>query len=70
MEHYYTNERNHQILISLLKAHRISKVVASPGTTNSVFIGSIQNDPYFTIYSCVDERSAAYMAYFDFISAK
>lgn len=62
MEHYYTNERNHQILISLLKAHHISKVVASPGTTNSVFIGSIQNDPYFTIYSCVDERSAAYMA--------
>jgi 2-succinyl-5-enolpyruvyl-6-hydroxy-3-cyclohexene-1-carboxylate synthase len=62
MEHYYTNERNHQILISLLKAHHINKVVASPGTTNSVFIGSIQNDPYFTIYSCVDERSAAYMA--------
>lgn len=62
MEHFYTNERNHQILISLLKAHHINKVVASPGTTNSVFIGSIQNDPYFTIYSCVDERSAAYMA--------
>lgn len=62
MEHFYTNERNHQILISLLKAHHINKVVASPGMTNSVFIGSIQNDPYFTIYSCVDERSAAYMA--------
>lgn len=62
MERHYTNERNHQILISLLKAHNISKVVASPGTTNSVFIGSIQHDPYFTIYSCVDERSAAYMA--------
>ncbi|WP_294743620.1 thiamine pyrophosphate-binding protein [uncultured Prevotella sp.] len=62
MERHYTNERNHQILISLLKAHNISKVVASPGTTNSVFIGSIQHDPYFTIYSSVDERSAAYMA--------
>ena len=62
MERHFTNERNHQILISLLKAHNISKVVASPGTTNSVFIGSIQHDPYFTIYSCVDERSAAYMA--------
>ncbi len=59
---HYTNERNHQILISLLKAHDIRKVIASPGMTNSVFIGSIQNDPYFTIYSCVDERSAAYMA--------
>ena len=62
MERHYTNERNHQILISLLKAHNISKVVASPGTTNSVFVGSIQNDPYFEVYSCVDERSAAYMA--------
>ena len=62
MKHYYTNERNHQILITLLRAHHIRYVVASPGTTNSVFIGSIQNDPFFTVYSCVDERSAAYMA--------
>lgn len=62
MEHYYTNERNHQILIALLKKYGIRYVVSSPGTTNSVFIGSIQNDSFFTIYSCVDERSAAYMA--------
>lgn len=62
MAHYYTNERNHQILITLLKAHNIKYVVASPGTTNSVFIGSIQNDPYFEIFSSVDERSAAYIA--------
>lgn len=62
MAHYYTNERNHQILIALLKAHNIKYVVASPGTTNSVFIGSIQNDPYFLIFSSVDERSAAYIA--------
>ena len=61
-KHYYTNERNHQILIALLKAHNIHNVVASPGTTNSVFIGSIQNDDYFNIYSSVDERSAAYIA--------
>lgn len=60
--HYYTNERNHQILISLLKAHGIRYVVASPGTTNSVFIGSIQNDKYFHIFSAVDERSASYIA--------
>lgn len=60
--HYYTNERNHQILISLLKAHGIRYVVASPGTTNSVFVGSIQNDDYFKIYSAVDERSASYIA--------
>lgn len=62
MAHYYTNERNHQILIALLKTHHIKRVIVSPGTTNSVFVGSIQNDPYFEVYSCVDERSAAYMA--------
>ena len=59
---HYTNERNHQILIALLKSHGIRQVIASPGMTNSVFIGSIQNDPYFKIYSSVDERSAAYIA--------
>lgn len=62
MEHYYTGERNHQILISLLKQHNIKIVVASPGIANSVFVGSIQNDPFFNIISVVDERSAAYVA--------
>lgn len=59
---YYTTERNVQIVISLLKAHGIRKVIASPGTTNMTFVGSIQNDPWFEIYSSVDERSAAYIA--------
>lgn len=59
---YYTNERNVQIVIALLKAHGIRRVIASPGTTNMTFIGSIQNDPWFEIYSSVDERSAAYLA--------
>lgn len=58
----YTNERNHQILISLLKSHNIKNIIASPGMTNSVFVGSVQDDPFFRIYSCVDERSACYMA--------
>lgn len=62
MEHYYTGERNHQILISLLKQHNIKNIVASPGIANSVFVGSIQNDPFFNIISVVDERSAAYVA--------
>ncbi len=59
---YYTAEKNVQIVIALLKAHGIKKVIASPGTTNMTFIGSIQNDPWFQIWSSVDERSAAYMA--------
>lgn len=62
MNHYYTDEINTLILISLLKAHGIKKVIASPGTTNISFVGSIQFDPYFEIYSAVDERAAAFMA--------
>ena len=58
----YTVEKHTQILISLLKAHGIKKIVASPGTTNVCFVGSLQSDPYFEIYSSVDERSAAYIA--------
>ena len=62
MNTFYSNERNVQILVSLLKAHNIRKVIASPGTTNLTFVASLQCDPFFEIYSCVDERSAAYMA--------
>ncbi len=59
---YYTSEKHTQILIALLKAHGVKKVIASPGTTNITFIASLQNDPFFEIYSSVDERSAAYIA--------
>jgi 2-succinyl-5-enolpyruvyl-6-hydroxy-3-cyclohexene-1-carboxylate synthase len=59
---HYTDERNVQIVISLLKAHGIHRVIASPGTTNMTFIVSIQNDPWFQLWSSVDERSAAYLA--------
>ncbi|MDY9918630.1 MAG: thiamine pyrophosphate-binding protein [Proteiniphilum sp.] len=62
MEKYYTNEINVQIVISLLKAHGIRKIVASPGTTNMTFVASVQQDPFFQMYSSVDERSAAYIA--------
>lgn len=58
----YTDERNAQILIALLKEYGIRKVILSPGTTNIPMSGSIQNDPYFETYSAYDERSAAYMA--------
>ena len=61
-EKFYTTERNVQIVVSLLKANGIRKIIASPGTTNYTFVGSVQNDPFFEVYSSVDERSAAYMA--------
>ena len=62
MEHYYTAEKNIQMLVYLMKQHGVKKVIASPGTTNITFVASLQHDPFFEIYSCVDERSAAYMA--------
>lgn len=59
---YYTVEQNVQIVISLLKQNGIKRIIVSPGTTNMTFVGSIQNDPFFEIYSSPDERSAAYLA--------
>lgn len=58
----YTDETNTRILIALLKAHGIRKVVANPGVRNISFTGSVQNDPWFTVYSGVDERHSAYLA--------
>ncbi len=62
MAYYYSTNRNVQLLVALLKAHGIRKVVASPGTTNMELVGSLQHDGTFQMYSCVDERSAAYLA--------
>lgn len=59
---YYTDEKNAQIIIALLKAHGIRRVIANPGTTNIAIVGSVQNDPWFEVYSGVDERHSAYMA--------
>ena len=59
---YNTAERNVQIVLSLLKENGIKKVIVSPGATNESLVASMQNDSYFEMYSCVDERSAAYMA--------
>ena len=62
MDFHYTSERNVQIVLALLKANGIKKVIVSPGATNESIVASMQYDPYFEMYSCVDERSAAYMA--------
>lgn len=62
MEKHYTSERNIQIVIALMKAHGIRYVVASPGATNVTLVGSMQQDPFFKIYSSIDERSAGYIA--------
>ena len=58
----YTDAKNCQILVALLKAHGIKRIVACPGTTNIDLVSSVMDDPFFDVYSCVDERHAAYMA--------
>lgn len=58
----YSSEVGVQIIVALMKAHGIRRVVASPGSTNICLVASLQSDPYFDIYSSVDERSAAYIA--------
>lgn len=60
--HYYTDEKNAQIVIALLKAHGIRDIVISPGATNDRFVLSVQGDPDFQLYSAVDERHAGYLA--------
>lgn len=58
----YTNYRSVQILIDLLKQYDISDIVLSPGGSDIPLIHSIETDNFFTCYSVVDERSAAYFA--------
>lgn len=58
----YTDERNAQIVIALLKAHGIKRVVASPGATNARLVWMMQCDGAFKLYSAVDERHASYLA--------
>ena len=62
MNFFYSDEKNVQVILYLLKHHSIKHVIASPGSTNTALVSSMQQDPYFIMYSSVDERSAAYMA--------
>lgn len=59
---YYANEKNALMVVALLKAHGIKRVIASPGTTDTYLIISMMHDGNFEMYSCIDERSAAYIA--------
>ncbi len=58
----YTSIPSVLTLISLLKQFNVRHLVLSPGTRNTAFVGSVENDEFFTCYSIVDERSAGYFA--------
>lgn len=58
----YTNIKNVQVIISLLKQHNVKHLVLSPGTRDTPLVHSVEMDSFFICYSIVDERSAAYFA--------
>lgn len=58
----YSDNKTVIHLISLLKQFEISKIVVSPGSRHFAFVHSLEADPYFKLYSVVDERSAAFFA--------
>jgi 2-succinyl-5-enolpyruvyl-6-hydroxy-3-cyclohexene-1-carboxylate synthase len=58
----YTDNKSAQVVLSLLKKYGVKKIVVSPGTANVPISRSVQVDPWFEVYSVVDERGAAYFA--------
>jgi 2-succinyl-5-enolpyruvyl-6-hydroxy-3-cyclohexene-1-carboxylate synthase len=51
-----------QTVIQLCKAKNIQHIVISPGSRNAPLTIGFTNDKFFTCYSIVDERCAAFFA--------
>ena len=47
----YSDNKNIQILISLLKEFKVKNAVLSPGSRNVPFVHSIEQDDFFQCYS-------------------
>lgn len=58
----YTDDKTALYLAALLKQAEIKKIIACPGSCNSSFNFTVQEDSFFECYSVSDERSAAYLA--------
>ena len=58
----YSNLKNVQILIALLKKYNIKHLVIAPGGRHTPFVHSVESDAFFKTYSVVDERSASFFA--------
>lgn len=50
------------LLISYLKSYNVDHIVISSGTRAIPFIKALESDSYFTCYSVIDERNAAFFA--------
>ena len=51
-----------QLVVQHCKAKRIENIVISPGSRNAPLTIDFTEDPYFSCFSVVDERSAAFFA--------
>lgn len=58
----YSEKRNVLQLLALLKEHGIKRFVVSPGSRHIPIVISMEADPFFKLYSVVDERSASFFA--------
>lgn len=57
-----SNKHQVQDLIQLFKVHGLEHVVISPGSRNAPLSISLEDDDFFSTYSIIDERSAAFFA--------
>ena len=58
----YSNIPLAQTVVLLCKTHNIKHIVISPGSRNAPLTISFTCDDFFTCYSIVDERCAAFFA--------
>lgn len=58
----YSNVKNVQLLVAMLKAKKVKNIVVSAGTSHDAIARSLECDDYFKTYNIVDERSAAFFA--------
>lgn len=56
----YSNLKNVQLLVAMLKKKNIKNIVISPGNSHNAIVRSIEEDGFFKTFNVVDERSAAF----------
>ena len=58
----FSDKKNIQQLVALLKEHGVQKIVLCPGSRNAPIVQTLAAHPYFSCYPVTDERSAAFFA--------
>ncbi len=58
----HSNIPSAQLVVQHCKAKRIKNIIISPGSRNAPLTIDFTEDPYFSCFSIVDERSAAFFA--------